>query len=464
MDVTPGGDPPVLGRPPAKSFATDDVDSAALYRKLQWRLLPFLFACYVAAYLDRVNIGYAQLHMRAELGFNDAVYGLAAGLFFVSYFLCEVPSNFVLQRVGARRTLARILILWGLASSATMFITGPHSFYALRLILGAFEAGLAPGVMYYLTLWYPNRRRAEMTAIFLSGSMLAGVIGAPVSGFILEGMQGVLGLRGWQWMFLLEGMPAVLLGLVALRILVDKPQDAPWLTSSEKMLLLAEIDRDANLAAGGHAFGAAFRDPRIYVLALAYFTLVCGLYAITFWMPVMMQAAGVQGAAAIGLWSVIPYAIGGIGMVWLSRRSDRRQERRWHYAVCVGVGACALIGASLAGANLPVVLALLSVATATLFGAMPIFYGIPMAYLPERSAAGGLALINCLGLTGGFVSPFLLGWIRNATGSLTPGLWFMTGLMLTGIVVLLLATRRPFTRVTPHPANSGLSFGSEAGR
>ncbi len=218
------------------------------------------------------------------------------------------------------------------------------------------------------------------------------------------------------------------------------------------------------MAAGGHAFGAAFRDPRIYVLALAYFTLVCGLYAITFWMPVMMQAAGVHGAAAIGLWSVIPYAIGGIGMVWLSRRSDRRQERRWHYAVCVGVGACALIGASLAGANLPVVLALLSVATATLFGAMPIFYGIPMAYLPERSAAGGLALINCLGLTGGFVSPFLLGWIRNATGSLTPGLWFMTGLMLTGIVVLLLATRRPFTRVAPHPANSRLSFGPEAGR
>ncbi len=415
---------------------------AALYRKVTWRVLPILFACYVAAYMDRVNIGYAQLHMRGDLGFTDAVYGLAAGLFFVTYFLLEVPSSIYLQRVGARKTLVRILLLWGLASCATALVTGPHSFYAVRLILGAFEAGLAPGVMYYLTLWYPNRRRAQVTAVFLSGSAVAGVIGAPLSGVILDGMQGVLGLRGWQWMFLLEGLPAIILSLCILLVLSDRPQDAGWLSREEKEGLVADIARDASHAGGGHGFGAALRDPRIYFWSLAWFTLVCGLYAITFWMPVMLQAAGLRSATAVGLWSIIPYGIGSVGMVLISRHSDRRAERRWHYAVNVAVGACALLAASLAGTQLPLVLALLSVATATLFAAMPIFYAIPMSYLPERAAAGGLALINCLGLTGGFFSPILLGWVRTQTGSLTAGLWIMAGMMLAGLVILLLTTRQ----------------------
>ncbi|CAH2601578.1 putative metabolite transport protein NicT [Rhodovastum atsumiense] len=435
--LTPGAAAAATG-----AIAGPDDPHAALYRKVTWRLLPILFACYVIAYLDRVNIGYAQLHMRGDLGFTDQVYGLAAGLFFVTYFLCEIPSNIYLQRVGARKTLVRILLLWGAASCATMFVVGPLSFYAVRLVLGVFEAGLAPGVMFYLTLWYPNRRRAQVTAVFLSGSAVAGVIGAPVSGLILDGFQGVLGFKGWQWMFLLEGLPAILLSLCVLLVLSDRPHEANWLSAEEKAALSADIARDASRAGGGHGFGAALRDPRIYFWSAAWFTLVCGLYAITFWMPVMLQAAGVRSATEVGLWSIIPYGIGSVGMVLISRQSDRCDERRWHYAVNVVLGASCLLMASLAGTQLALVLALLAVATATLFAAMPIFYAIPMAYLPERAAAGGLALINCLGLTGGFFSPMLLGWVRTQTGSLTAGLWVMAGMMLAGVAILLLTTRK----------------------
>lgn len=424
-------------------------DDTKLYRKVTRHLLPLLLGCYVVAYLDRVNIGYGQLQMRGDLGLTDQIYGLAAGMFFVSYFIFEIPSNIYLLRVGARKTLARILVLWGIASSATMLVVGPHSFYAVRLVLGVFEAGLAPGVMYYLTLWYPNRRRAQVTAAFLSGGLIAGVIGAPISGLILDGMQGVLGLRGWQWMFLLEGSPAIILGICVLLLLVDRPENATWLSTDEKDRLIADVERDGRRAAGGHAFAEALRDPRIYVWALAWFTLVCGLYAITFWMPVMLQAAGVKGATAIGFWAMIPYGFGTIGMVLISRHSDRRGERRWHYVANVTIGACCLIGGSLAGSNLPVVIVLLSIATATLFAAMPIFYAIPMSYLPERAAAGGLALINCLGLTGGFVSPFVLGWVRTQTGSLTAGLWLMVAMMFAGIVVLFVATRQPAIKAVP---------------
>jgi sugar phosphate permease len=415
----------------------------ALYRKITWRLLPLLFACYVAAYLDRVNISFAQLHMRTELGFDNKVYGLAAGLFFVSYFLCEVPANLYLQRVGTRRTLARILILWGLTSSATMFIVGPTSFYALRLLLGVFEAGLAPGVMFYLTLWYPNDRRAQVTAIFLSGGLVAGVIGAPASGLILDGMQGVLGLKGWQWMFLLEGLPAVVIGLLVLTTLADGPQQARWLNEGEKRMVAADVGRESVRALGSHEFRGILGDGRIYLFALTWFTLVCGLYAITFWLPVMLQTAGVHGAAKIGMWAIIPYAIGAVGMVIISYRSDQKQERRWHYLCAVAIGAGALLAASLLSSHLLAVIILLSVATPALFGAMPIFYGIPMAYLPEGSAAGGLALINCLGLTGGFFSPFFLGWIRDQTGGLTAGLWVISGSILAGALLLLITSRAP---------------------
>lgn len=446
--------------PAAAAPGPADPAMSAVYRKVSWRLLPLLFACYVVAYLDRVNIGFAQLQLRTDMGFTDQTYGLAAGMFFVSYVFLEVPSTIYLQRIGARLTLTRILVLWGAVVCATAFITGPTMLYALRLLLGVFEAGFAPGVMFYLTLWYPNERRAQATALFLSGSTVAGLIGSPVSGLILDGLNGALGLRGWQWMFLLEGLPAVILGIVIFFWLADRPQEARWLTPKEKEFLVAGVDRDSNNARGGHSFGKAMRDPMIYVLSLAWFTLVCGIYAISFWTPMILQAAGVQGAAMIGLWSIIPYGIGAAGMVLISRNSDRCGERRFHYVVNVVVGSSALLAASLFGTNLPAVLICLSVATACIFAAMPIFYAIPMAYFPQKAAAGGLALINCIGLTGGFVSPFFLGWIRTLTGSLTPGLWAIAGLMMFGVAILLLATRHKLPAPSSPVATAGLAVGS----
>lgn len=412
-----------------------------LYRKISWRLLPLLFLGYVFAYLDRINIGFAALQMKSDLGFTDAVYGLGAGVFFASYFLCEVPSNLLLQKIGARLTITRIMVCWGLTSCCMMFVRSPSSFYAMRILLGVFEAGFAPGVMLYLTFWYPERRLAQMTALFLSGSTIAGLVGSPISGLILDHMNDVLGLRGWQWLFLLEGIPTIVLGFIALGIMPDNPQSARWLSADEKRSVSEALAPARGHAAGG--FGDALRDPNVYAIAIAWFTVVCGIYAVAFWMPVMLRAAGAGSASQIGFWSVIPYGAGAIGMVLLSRHSDRTAERRWHAAGCALAGAAALVLIPYAGLNLAMAIAALSVATISVFAAMPILLAIPMTALPPRAAPGGIALINCIGLTGGFASPFMLGWVKTATGNLNNGLYVIAGLLVIGSFIIVRIVRIP---------------------
>lgn len=426
--------------PPVVADTLSD-DRASLYRRIGWRLLPLLFLGYVFAYLDRINIGFAALQMKTDLGFTDAIYGLGAGVFFASYFVCEVPSNLLMQKIGARLTIARIMICWGIVSCCMMFVRSPGSFYAMRVLLGIFEAGFAPGVMLYLTFWYPRERLAQMTALFLSGSTIAGLFGSPLSGLILDAMNNALGLRGWQWLFLLEGLPTILIGLLALAILPDGPHAARWLTRPDRDFVASQVSIGRDRA--HHGFRDALRDPKVYAIALAWFTIVCGIYAVSFWMPMMLREAGIAKASTIGLWAIVPYGAGALGMVLLSRSSDRSMERRWHAVGCCVAGAAALMLLSFAAHNLALTLLALSVATVAVFAAMPILLAVPMATLAPKAAPGGIALINCIGLTGGFFSPFMLGWIKTATGNLNNGLYLIAALLVIGAAIIAAVVRTP---------------------
>ena len=420
--------------------ATMSSEQPGVYRKVNRRLIPFLFICYVAAYLDRINIGFAQLQMKADLGFSDAVYGLGAGIFFFGYALFEVPSNLLLEKIGARKTLLRIMVLWGLTSAGMMFVTTPTQLYIARFLLGLFEAGFFPGIILYFTYWYPSGMRARIIALFMSGMAVAGIIGGPLSGLIMNNLAGVNGWAGWQWLFLLEGLPAVLLGVMAWFLLQDRPRDARWLSAHEKDLIEDTLQQDQRTLGPAHhgSLRHALRDPKIYILAFAYFTFIAGTYVITFWLPTIVKSFGVSDPLHIGLLTAIPYIIGAVGMVLLSKHSDRRRERRWHTAGAAFLGGAGLVVASLLSGHLALALVALSFATVGILATMPLFWAMPTAYLSGSAAAGGIALINSLGLIGGFVSPFVIGWFRTQTGSVNGGLYFVTALMLLGAVTLLL--------------------------
>jgi sugar phosphate permease len=372
------------------SHPADEVSH--VYSKVTWRLIPFLFICYVINYLDRINVGFAKLQMQQDLGLSDAVYGLGAGIFFISYFLFEVPSNLLLVRIGAKKTIARIMILWGIMSAVMMFVTTPLQFYIVRFLLGLFEAGFFPGIILYLTYWYPSGMRARIIALFMTALAIAGLIGGPISGWIMNDMAGVFGWRGWQWMFLLEALPAVLLGIVSLFLLDDHPDDAKWLTAREKEILdhNLEEDRRGKDVEHHHTFGQAFRDPKVYILSFAYFTFICGVYVISFWLPTIIKGFGVADPLKIGLLSAIPYTIAAIGMVVISQHSDKTLERRWHGAICAFVGGAGLVAASLFSGNMGLALAALSVATVGIFTTMPLFWAIPTQYLSGTAKAGGM--------------------------------------------------------------------------
>ena len=410
-----------------------------IYSKVTWRLIPFLFICYVASYLDRINIGFAQLQMKQDLGFSDAVYGLGAGIFFFGYFLFEVPSNLLLEKIGARKTLLRIMVVWGTISACMMFVKTPMQFYIARFLLGVFEAGFFPGIILYLTFWYPSGRRGRIIALFMSAIAIAGIIGGPLSGWIMNDLAGTNGWKGWQWMFLLEGLPTIVLGVLVLIILDDHPDDAKWLTAREKEILDHNLEEDQRGldVAHHHSLGQAFRDPKIYILSFAYFTFICGVYAISFWLPTIIKSFGVTDPLRIGLWTTIPYIAGAIGMVVISKHSDQTLERRWHAALSGFIGGAGLVASSFLPGNLGLALVALSIATIGILATMPLFWAMPTAYLSGTAAAGGIALINSLGLIGGFVSPFVIGWIKTSTGSVNYGLYFITALLVLGGVVLL---------------------------
>lgn len=421
----------------------------ATYRKVTRRLIPFLFICYVAAYLDRINVGFAQLQMREALAFSDAVYGLGAGIFFAGYFLFEVPSNLMLERIGARKTLVRIMILWGTTSAAMMFVRTPTSFYVMRFLLGVFEAGFFPGIIFYLTYWYPARRRARVMALFLTAVASAGVLGGPLSGWALAHLDGVHGLAGWQWLFLTQGLPSCLLGIAAYLYLDDRPQEASWLSPEEKNIIVAQLREDAgDSTASRHlSFGESLKTPRVYAIAFAWFNFICGVYAISFWLPTMIRSTGVTDVYLLGVVSTIPYGLAIASMVAVSRHSDRTGERRWHTAACAVVGAAALAATPWASSGGVFGLAVISIATAAIFTLQPMLWAIATDYLGgTRAAAGGIALINSLGLTGGFVSPTILGWVKATTGSLTNGLYVIAVLLVIGALVTLALRARSVVR------------------
>ena len=392
---------------------------ARTYRTVTWRLLPFLFLCYILAYLDRVNVGFARLSMQADLGLSDTAYGIGAGMFFVGYFLFEVPSNLLLRRVGARVWIARIMILWGLLSSAMMFTSSQTTFYALRFVLGVAEAGFFPGIILYLTFWYTRAHSARMVALFMTAIAFAGVLGGPISGWIMASMGGVAGLRNWEWLYLLEGLPSVAVGVLVLLYLDDGPERAAWLTPEQKALLARRLaEEEATKATDDrHArhVGEVFRNPTVWALGLIYFGTVMGNYGVTFWLPQIINETITRNPWRIGLVSMIPWGAAAVTAVIVGASSDRRQERRWHIATGAAVGAVAFALSGLPGLSGWAGLACLTVATAGMMSTMTTFWALPTAILSGNAAAAGIAWINSIGNLSGYVSPFVLGAIRDAT-------------------------------------------------
>ncbi|WP_321822632.1 MULTISPECIES: MFS transporter [unclassified Burkholderia] len=407
---------------------------SALFSKISWRILPFLLTCYTLAFLDRINIGFAKLQMQNDLGFSDAVYGLAAGIFFVGYVLFEVPSNLWMLRVGARKTISRIMVLWGITSAATLFVRNDTMFYCLRFLLGVFEAGFLPGMLFYLTYWYNEKRMARVIAIVTLAGPIGGALGGPMSTWILTKFSGAHGLAGWQWMFLLEGLPCVVLGVVARFFLTDRPSDAKWLTETEKCLLVAEL---GSPAPKHRSFAHVLKDPRIYLMCAAYFCVIASMYVVSFWLPTILKERGVTNMLHIGLYSAIPHAVAAFGMYFGSRSSDMHRERRYHSAVPALVGALAIAGAALLTGQLVTSLLLLAIANTMMYMAYAVFWATPSEYLKGDSAAGGIALINTTGLIGGFMSPTFIGWIKTLTGSTQFGLLGMSCVLAIGSLLLL---------------------------
>jgi MFS family permease len=402
------------------------------------------------AWLDRYNLGFAKLQMVKDLGFSEGVYGFGAGIVYFGYMLFEIPSNLLLIRIGARKTFARITILWGITSIAMMFVQTATWFYILRFLLGAFEAGLLPGVVFYLTYWFPARRRAQMMALFGTSIPISIIVGGPISGWIMASLGGRVGLANWQWLFLLEGIPSIMVGLLALGIVVDKPSEARWLTEHEKQIVLADLEADA-LAAGPrqHGFGAALKLPRLWLLTAIFFCAVSSNATIGFWVPSIIQGLGVPSNIMIGLLSAIPYIGALVGMVLVSRHSDRTMERRYHSAIPFLTCAFGLIGIGLF-ANLPsLAFASLVLAVAGQLSGNFVFWTIPPTMLTGAAVAGGIALINSLGNLSGWVGPSVVGWLEDTTGKTASGLYVVAGLeVLAAILILLLMPRRSVTNGT----------------
>lgn len=407
------------------------------YAKVARRLIPFLMLCYLGAYLDRVNVGFAKLQMLNDLNWSDTVYGLGAGIFFIGYFLFEVPSNLILHKFGARRWLARIMITWAIISAGFSFVTTPTMFYVLRFLLGVAEAGFAPGVILYITYWFPSTRRAKMMSIFFMAIPLASIVGAPLSGWILGAFSGTYGLQGWQWLFVLEAVPSLLLGIAILYYLDDSIGAAKWLTSEEKHLLQRNIASDEKEKVSHHSIGDFLRDRRLWLLTAIYFCIVMGQYGITFWLPTIVKNAGVTNVIAVGMLSAIPYIVTLLILPFVGRSSDRTKARRLHCAVPMLVAAAALAALPFT-AGVGVAIALLSLAAAGAISGTSQFWSLPTAFLGGTAAAAGIATINCIANLAGFFSPSIVGWLNDITGRQGAGLMVTAGALLVGALLVAL--------------------------
>lgn len=421
---------------PNAALPADTAQHAALYRKVTIRLVTIFCLCYFAAYLDRINIGLAKLQMLDALKFSDEIYGLGAGLFFAGYILFEVPSNLVLQRVGAKLWIARIMITWGILSGATLFVKTPMQFYIVRFLLGAAEAGFLPGVLLYLTQWYPDARRARIVALFMVGLPLSSMIGSPISGWIMRSFDGLHGMGGWQWLFLLEALPSIVLGFAVLRWLPNSIESTPWLDAGEKQTLRANLDGDPE-GNKSHALARAFTDPKVWALGMIDLCVLLGLYAVSFWLPTILRDTGVKDAYQIGWLMVIPNAAAVLATLYCGASSDRTRERRWHIVVPFAVAAVSLAIAASSSHGTLMTLVLFSLVNAGAAAAMPVVWSLPSMFLKGAAAAGGIAFACSLANLGGFGSTYFIGWLRDTFHSQSAGLYGFAVCMLVGCALAL---------------------------
>lgn len=417
--------------------STAEAPEDSVYRKVFWRIVPFLMLCYVVAYLDRVNVGFAKLQMGQDLGFSETIFGLGAGIFFAGYFLFELPSNLLMHKIGAKIWIARIMITWGLISAAFVFVSTPTEFYFMRFLLGLAEAGFYPGVILYMTYWFPAHRRAKIVAVFMSAIPVAGIFGNPLSGWIMDSFQSTGGWSGWQWMFIIEAVPALLVGVAVIFFLDDSIEKAKWLTADEKKYLAREVEKDHHHGdKGPHSVAAVFQDGRIWMMCLIYFTFVMGQYGLTFWMPTLVKATGIKGNLNIGLLSAIPFMCAIVAMNVCGRSADARRERRWHLIVPALVGAVGFTVAASFADNVVVSIVFLSMAAAGVLTCAPLFWSLPTAFLTGTGAAAGIAVINSVGNLAGFASPYMIGYLKDLTHSTQVGMYVLAGMLVLGAILV----------------------------
>jgi ACS family tartrate transporter-like MFS transporter len=417
----------------------NEIEKRTLCR-IGWRIVPFIMLLYFIAYIDRVNIGFAALTMKDDLGFTASILGMGAGIFFWGYFLCEIPSNIILHKVGARLWIARVMVTWGIISAGMAFIQGSTSFYVMRFLLGAAEAGFFPGIILYLSYWFPARHRAGVTALFMAAAPISTALGSPISAALLE-MNGVMGLHGWQWLFIIEAIPALILGVVVFFYMTDKPEQASWLKEDERAWLVGAMKAEnaGKAASSKHGSLAGLANPRVLALALVYFGTSAGLYTLGIWAPQIIKQLGVS-SMAVGLLNAIPPSLSVVAMIWWSRHSDRTNERAWHVVLACLAAATGLVIAS--GSNsLLGLIAALTLVNIGISCAKPPLWSMPTMFLSGAAAATGIATINSIGNLGGFVGPVMIGWIKDRTGSFAGGLWFVAGLLVMSALVTLLLSR-----------------------
>ncbi|AXL51162.1 MFS transporter [Paraburkholderia caffeinilytica] len=435
--------------PPVAGDAIPRGDSptfeAKTYAKVSRRLIPFLMLCYLGAYLDRVNVGFAKLQMLSDLRFSETVYGVGAGIFFLGYFLFEVPSNLILHRVGARKWLARIMLTWAVISASFVFVKSPTVFYMLRFLLGVAEAGFAPGVILYLTYWFPSARRAKALSLFFMAIPLAGIIGGPLSGSIMHSLQGAMSMAGWKWLFLLEAVPSLVLGIAILLYLDDSIAKAKWLTDSEKTLLARNVAGDNAHKTAHLSIRAFIGDRRLWLMAAIYFCVVLGQYGLTFWLPTIVRKAGVSDPLWVGIFTAIPYLCALVALPLIGMSADRRRERRFHLAIPMLIAAAGFATLPALGSVAASIICL-SVAAAGILASSSQFWSLPTSLLGGVSAAAGIAAVNCFANLAGFFSPAIVGWLNDLTGKSTAGLIFISVAVTLGAALVFLVPARSVNR------------------
>ncbi|WP_338510099.1 MFS transporter [Erwinia aphidicola] len=427
--------------------AADDREET-IWRRAVWRILPILTVSYIFAYLDRINVGIAKLQMSSDLAFSETVYGLGAGIFFIGFFFFQIPSNMALHRFGARRPLAALLISWAVIAPLTALVATPFQFYAVRFLLGLTESGFYPGVILYLSLWFPSYRRGKMFALFAAAVPLSGLLGGPISGWIMEYFHNVQGIAGWKWLFIIQGTPSLLIGLLVFWLQPDRIDTAHWLNSAEKALIAERLREDAvQEPAGAQAsLGAVLRNGKLWLLTFIYFCLIAGFYTVSFWLPTLVRNAGVEDVFTVGLLTAIPYAAAIVTMIVASRSADKHRERRWHLALIAVMSGVGMVISALYSDNLWVAMFGLTLGAAGGLSTLPLFWSLPTAFLGGTMAAVGIALINSFGNLAGFVAPYMMGILTDLTHSTLTGMMIISCTLFVGAAAIFLIPGRIVNR------------------